>query len=556
MTRLEAHGLVVNVAADKNSWPPLESADAEIEARLEGLPSSLRSANPTSALEELAELIDAAEGERASALGRHVRSAGIVADLVELVGHDDAEICALAIRVLGNLCSDAVDPQSSVTKEVVRKHNGFPRLLPHCYNEDLVALMYALGAIQNLCTSIEYAQMVTPPLRERIREVAESARAAFDEGMPQAGLLTHYAEGILVNIAMCEREQGTSHTPVTSQEEVDRRARAKREWRRARQQRQRQPSAAPPEPSGAPPLESTTAQRRPVLPPRAPGAAPPLPPRGPGGPLLSRAPMHPSDAEWLKQLPAAEWRVAEWSPFSSHCASPYSTSPAQVRQSPLAAAPAAAPAGAPAAAPAAARARLPPSSLSRSISPRPSTSPLASPKSQSPKVLRSADLLSSARGAAAAASLSPKVLRNVRGGGGGGGGGERDASPSSWDTADWSPFSTPRGARTVGARAIAARPDAARSEPARRPRSAVSRGLERQLVTAVDGAAVDDGAAPHAVPAAAPREPGPSPAVTTCGGSASGTARTALPLNPRMLARRSSSGLERMEAGVSESKDG
>ena len=562
LTRLEAHGLVMDTPTSplEEDMPPLESADAEIEARLEGLPSSLRSADPTSALEELAELIDAAEGEWASALGSFVRSAGIVADLVELVGHDDAEICALAIRVLGNLCSDAVDPQSSVTKEVVRKHNGFPRLLPHCYNEDLVALMYALGAIQNLCTSIEYAQMVTPPLRERIREVAESARAAFDEGMPQAGLLTHYAEGILVNIAMCEREQGTSHTSVTSQEEVDRRARAKREWRRARQQRQRQPSAAPPEPSGAPPLESTTAQRRPVLPPRAPGAAPPLPPRGPGGPLLSRAPMHPSDAEWLKQLPAAEWRVAEWSPFSSHCASPYSTSPAQVRQSPLAAAPAAAPAGAPAAAPAAARVRLPPSSLSRSISPRPSSSPLASPKSQSPKVLRSADLLSGARGAAAAASLSPKVLRNVRGGGaagrGGGGGGERDASPSSWDTADWSPFSTPRGARTVGARSVAARPDAARSEPARRPRSAVSRGLERQLVTAVDGAAVDDGAAPHAVPAAAPREPGPSPAVTTCGGSASGTARTALPLNPRMLARRSSSGLERMEAGVSESKDG
>ena len=111
--------------------------------------------------------------------------------------------------------------------------------------------------------------------------------------------------------------------------------------------------------------------------------------------------------------------------------------------------------------------------------------------------------------------------------------------------------------RTVEARSVAARPDAARSEPARKPRSVVARGLERQLATAIDGAAVGDGAAPHAVPAAAPREPGPpSPAATTCGGSASGAARTALPLNPRMLARRSSSGLERMEAGVFEGKDG
>ena len=176
-------------------------------------------------------------------------------------------------------------------------------------------------------------------------------------------------------------------------------------------------------------------------------------------------------------------------------------------------------------------------------------STLASP--ERPKVLRSADLLREARGATAS-SLSPKVLCNVRGDGGGGG--ERDASPS-WNTAEWSPFSTPRGVRAVEARSgSSARPgDAARPEPARKPRSVVARGLERQLATAVDGAAVSDGAAPDAVAAAALREPGPSTAVTTSGGSASGTASTALPLNPRMLARRSSSGLERMEAGVFES---
>ena len=316
---------------DGTGLPPFESADAEFEARLQGLTSSLRSADPTGALQQLAELIDAAEGEWASALGSYVRSAGIVADLVELVGHGDAKVCTRAIHVLGNLCSDAVDAQSGATKEVVRRHNGFPRLLPHCYNEDLVALTYALGAIQNLCTSTECTKMVTPPLRERIREVAEYARATLD-GMPQAGLLAHYAEGILVNIAMCERKQSTSHTPAASQKEVDRRARARREWRRARQQRQRQPSAVPPEPPGAPPLESTTAQRRPEP-----------PPSGGGGQPSPSAPMHPSDAERLKQqgprgrlaelvLPSAvEWRVAEWSPFSSHCASPYSTSPCMVR---------------------------------------------------------------------------------------------------------------------------------------------------------------------------------------------------------------------------------
>ena len=196
---------------DDTSLPPFEATDAEVEARLQGLTSSLRSADPTGALQQLAELIDAAEGEWASALGSYVRSAGIVADLVELVGHDDAEVCTRAIHVLGNLCSDAVDAQSGATKEVVRRHNGFPRLLPHCYNEDLVALTYALGAIQNLCTSTECTKMVTPPLRERIREVAQlTTGAALGETMiPEAlaGLLVHYAEGILVNIAMCEREQ-------------------------------------------------------------------------------------------------------------------------------------------------------------------------------------------------------------------------------------------------------------------------------------------------------------------------------------------------------------
>ena len=320
--RLEAHGFVMESPTSplEEDMPPLESADAEIEARLEGLPSSLRSADPSSALEELADLIDAAEGEWATALGSFVRSAGIVSDLVDLIDHDDAEIYALAMRVLGNLCSDAVDPHSSATKEVVRTYNGFSRLLPHCYNEDPVALMYTLGAIQNLCTNIEYAQMVAPPLRKRIREIAEYARATLG-GMPQAGLLAHYAEGILVNIAMCERTQSTSQTPAASQKEVNRRACARREWRRARQQRQRQPSTIPPAPPGAPPLELTTAQRRPEPPPSGGGGQPP-----------PSAPMHPSDAERLKQLPSAlEWRVAEWSPFSSHCASPYSTSPCMVR---------------------------------------------------------------------------------------------------------------------------------------------------------------------------------------------------------------------------------
>ena len=206
-------------AADEDNFS-LESADAEIEARLEGLPSSLRSADPTPALEELAELIDSAEGEWASALGSYARSAGIVADLIELLGHSDPQIYALAMRVLANLCSDAVDPDSWRTKEVVRLHNGFPQLLPHCFGEDPIALMYALGAVQNLCTCIEYTEMVTTPLRERIGELSESDMDAFGENVPEAlaGLLIHYAEGILININMCEREQtrqrGASHAEL------------------------------------------------------------------------------------------------------------------------------------------------------------------------------------------------------------------------------------------------------------------------------------------------------------------------------------------------------
>ena len=328
---------------DGTGLPPFESADAEFEARLQGLTSSLRSADPTGALQQLAELIDAAEGEWASALGSYVRSAGIVADLVELVGHDDAKISTRAIHVLGNLCSDAVDAQSGATKEVVRRHNGFPRLLPHCYNEDLVALTYALGAIQNLCTSTECTKMVTPPLRERIREVAESSRVAFDEGMPQAGLLAHYAEGILINIALLEREltceQGTSQWPDDPfateeawqapsteqgggelQEEVERRARAKREWRRARQQRrqqqQQQMPAARPEPRGG-----AGAPRTAAPPPRSPGRA--MSPSGANGARAGLRPPHAGskgrDPEWLS---CREWLVAEWSPFSSRSGSP------------------------------------------------------------------------------------------------------------------------------------------------------------------------------------------------------------------------------------------
>ena len=83
----------------------LSSDDAEVRA---------------DAVEQLAMLVGDVFGAEGAALGQTLRDGGIVEALAKLVSDaQPAAVRANALLALGNLCSDSVDPRSTITKALL-----------------------------------------------------------------------------------------------------------------------------------------------------------------------------------------------------------------------------------------------------------------------------------------------------------------------------------------------------------------------------------------------------------------------------------------------------
>ena len=74
------------------------------------------------ALASLAELVDAAFGEDGARLGMEVRAVGGLPILAWLLADPDVYAQQTSLMILGNLCSDSVDPHSKATKEALLPH--------------------------------------------------------------------------------------------------------------------------------------------------------------------------------------------------------------------------------------------------------------------------------------------------------------------------------------------------------------------------------------------------------------------------------------------------
>ena len=104
----------------------------------------------------LAHLVDDAEGETANAIGNMVRDSGGFSPLLDLLDHPE-EGQDYALRVIGNLASNAVDSHAEETRRLLHDLGAFPRVLPLIYSQSTVTIVYALGAVQNLLVRPEYA---------------------------------------------------------------------------------------------------------------------------------------------------------------------------------------------------------------------------------------------------------------------------------------------------------------------------------------------------------------------------------------------------------------
>jgi len=148
------------------------------------------------ALEQLSEVVNEVYGDDGAELGRAVRQGGGIPLLSWLLADPSPDIQQSALLVLGNLCSDSVDPQSASTKHALLQCGGARALIACAYSDDDYTLVLACGALQNLCFDREWAHQV---VRHNLQPRLEALLAHEDQ------MIVRYASGALTNLAAQRR---------------------------------------------------------------------------------------------------------------------------------------------------------------------------------------------------------------------------------------------------------------------------------------------------------------------------------------------------------------
>jgi hypothetical protein len=142
-------------------------------------------------LAELSDLVDSAYGDDGAALGEAVRAVGGLPLLGWLIVDPSPLVQQEALLILGNLCSDACDPNSALTKKMLLDTGAHRAIIMSIGSPDPTVLLYACGALQNLCHDDEWARLlISHKVQQRLESLVthEDARVG------------HYAAGALKNM--------------------------------------------------------------------------------------------------------------------------------------------------------------------------------------------------------------------------------------------------------------------------------------------------------------------------------------------------------------------
>ena len=143
------------------------------------------------ALGDLAQIMDTSYGDDAEALCEYLRVAGGVKLVAQCLASPDPAIHQSALLLIGNLASEAVDPNASATKALLKRFRAFERMLAHLFSSDWMTLVYALGAVQNTCTEIDYVELMQEMgAVQRLQELVHAGDAQLEQ----------YAKGCLANM--------------------------------------------------------------------------------------------------------------------------------------------------------------------------------------------------------------------------------------------------------------------------------------------------------------------------------------------------------------------
>ena len=151
-----------------------------------GLIRSPASEDRLDGLYELAATIDGTFGRgEGAALGEAVRRLDGVELLAWLIVDPSVEVQVQALLILGNLCSDACDPNSSTTKRVLLDRGGHRAIILAVQSDDPVVLVYACGCLQNLCHDDAWAHaLVAHEVEKRLEELVTGEAAVRSPRIP------------------------------------------------------------------------------------------------------------------------------------------------------------------------------------------------------------------------------------------------------------------------------------------------------------------------------------------------------------------------------------
>ena len=155
----------------------------------------LRSEHPNerrTALADLCELLGTAYGEAGLEIGRAVRANGGILLLTTLIADPEPTIHQQALLCLGNLASDSVDPDSSLTKQLLLDSGSAQILMACVFSEDPDMLVPACGVLQNVSCDRSWAELV---VAHRVDHRLEQLTSHADP------MVVRYAAGALTNIA-------------------------------------------------------------------------------------------------------------------------------------------------------------------------------------------------------------------------------------------------------------------------------------------------------------------------------------------------------------------
>lgn len=172
---LQTEGMPIAHSAGASTSGVKSGDDTRWKIAVDLLERAITSAEKSHCLQQIAEIVDELEGEDAEQLCEQLCSSGAIARICDMLDHDEREIHLLAIALVGNMASTAVDTNAMRTKEIFKHHQAFEKLLPHMYSRDRTTLYYTCGAVQNLCTDYAHVRMIEEKgVDRRLRELLQS----------------------------------------------------------------------------------------------------------------------------------------------------------------------------------------------------------------------------------------------------------------------------------------------------------------------------------------------------------------------------------------------